>query len=712
MHSLRTLLLGLVKNIVWLVHPRLPWRLAQRRIASRAERATSSPAKLAAARAQMEYLLGAVASPGEIEAAAPRYLAFTELEAELRWHPERSTSHRVEGVEHLRAAHAEGRGVILHFAHHGFYSGMFGSVRRASGIDVHTLAFSDAKAWDLGPNVRQHLRVVARGGGMVIAAEGREGIKARLDSGAVVAMASDAPGSSVVEFAGRQVKCSSGAVWAARDADCPIVLVDTWQTEDGPVLRLQPAVRVSDFADNKALLQHLVTAHEEAILAWPEAMFAPTLTWPHADDPASATGSGTADGAPTAGGARGRFGATLLDQAICGASNVLFSVMAARLLDTEGFGFFGVVFLTYTLASLATRAVVCEPVLIQVDARSRSREIFGAALMVGVAASALLAVAGAVLLAVTPPLGAAILALAAAFPLLAVQDTVRYLGIAEGEPGRAVFVDTAWLVLALAGAAALAIAGLDRPWQFVATWGGAGALAGLAGHLRTTGGRAALHLGWVKASWRYSWRYFLLVVMAQGAALGMTAVVGVVAGAAGVAVLAGAALLNRPYSVFQIAATTFGTAEIAKSDDRARIDRIARLLTLIALVAAGIGALILVELPDALGRLLLGESWTVVEPACLAVGVQLLVMALPTGPRAGLLGLRQVSATVPIAIIDSAMLVGLGSLGVMMSGPVLGIWFVNAGLVVTSALWWYVFRQAKVAPEAGPGPRHRAAVAT
>lgn len=269
-----------INNVAWLLHPRLPWPAARRLLARRTRAAMSSPYQQAVAREQMTHLLADVATPEEIEAVAARYIEFSALEAEIRWHPRRSIDQRVEGVEHLRAAHAQGRGVILHFAHHGFYSGMFAAVRRASGIDINTMVRQGALGWSgVGPNLRQHMLVVRRGGSLLYAGLGSGGVAERLAQGDVVAMAADAPGNSTAMFCGHEVKCSSGAVWAARAANAPIVIVDNHRDEKGEVLHLSAPILPADHEDPQELLQTLVSAHEEAILAWPDATFFPTLAW-------------------------------------------------------------------------------------------------------------------------------------------------------------------------------------------------------------------------------------------------------------------------------------------------------------------------------------------------------------------------------------------------------------------------------------------------
>lgn len=226
----------------------------------------------------MSHLLGAVATDDEVARAAERYLRFSLRDAELRWHPRRAIDQRVEGLEQVRRAAALDRGVVVSFVHHGHYAGIFGAIRRA-GLDHVTVVRAGALGWHSGPGQRQTFMVFRRGGPLLDVRAGVAGIVDRLRQGQVVMIATDVPGSSVVELAGRRVTCSSGAVWAAREAGAPIVCVDSWRDGDGTVVRFGAPLDPSDFPDPQELLQRIVTEHEQAILAWPEAALMPTHSW-------------------------------------------------------------------------------------------------------------------------------------------------------------------------------------------------------------------------------------------------------------------------------------------------------------------------------------------------------------------------------------------------------------------------------------------------
>ena len=79
-----------------------------------------------------------------------------------------------------------------------------------------------------------------------------------------------------------------------------------------------------------------------------------------------------------------RLGVATIDQAISGASNILISILAARILGIESFGLFGLVFLVYVLALGSARALGGEPLLLHpVEAEARPGDASGTASVVG-----------------------------------------------------------------------------------------------------------------------------------------------------------------------------------------------------------------------------------------------------------------------------------------------------------------------------------------
>jgi lauroyl/myristoyl acyltransferase len=242
------------------------------------------------ARAQMGFLLEHTAPDADLGAVAKAYVRAQVRRGELRWHPELLTGLRVEGMEHLFAARDRGRGVILSFTHHGHYDGGFPSIARL-GVRAHMVCYPymlepDAPAW-----LRQHVKVALCNGGTAVSAAVRTpGMLELLAQGAVLAIASDVPGSTPVCFAGREVLGSSGAARLATAAGSTVVLMTSEEDEHGPVIRLHEPLDPADFPDPTKLLDRILAGHEAVHLRWPEATDLPLSRWGVVDDEVASVG--------------------------------------------------------------------------------------------------------------------------------------------------------------------------------------------------------------------------------------------------------------------------------------------------------------------------------------------------------------------------------------------------------------------------------------
>lgn len=271
---------AVISRALWIARPRVPLAAVRPRIERKVQRALADPVVMEDARKHMEHLLGAIGRTDQVEAASRGYVEHWTWCEELRWHPRSVTRQRVEGIEHLRAAHALGRGVVLSFVHHAHFDGVFGSVGRL-GIPIQTVA--GAREMSIGgasPSLRQHLRVVAKGGGLVSAGVGTAGIVEELRKGRVIASAIDVPGGSLTTMAGRAVKCSSGPARAAFLAGAPVVLLTSHRGTDGTsYVQLHEALMPAEFASADELLEAMVRRHEGPLLEWPEVAYLPTVCW-------------------------------------------------------------------------------------------------------------------------------------------------------------------------------------------------------------------------------------------------------------------------------------------------------------------------------------------------------------------------------------------------------------------------------------------------
>jgi len=394
------------------------------------------------------------------------------------------------------------------------------------------------------------------------------------------------------------------------------------------------------------------------------------------------------------GSAARRLSTITVDQAISGASNILIAVLAARLLDTAHFGRFGLVLLLYGMMQSANRALIGGPLLVHPEeARERTGEVVGSGLVVGIVLAAVVLVLGLLTSVWDPGLGQAVMVLAAFTPLLVLQDLGRFLGFALQRPVLALRLDVAWLVLLLAGVGLLSWWDVENLSWFVVAWAGSGAVAGLGVLVRRDGVLPRMSLGWLRTTWGYSWRYLVGSVATQGSMLAGSAGVAAVAGARELGRGIGAALLVRPFMTFQIAAMASGVSDVANDrQDRATVMRHVRRTTAITTAIAVVNTAIMLVLPDALGRQVLGETWAAAQPLLLAVGAQIVLLGLITGPRTALLGTGVVRVSIPLDIIGALLYTVLMVIGAVIDGAYGAAWAVAAGLTVMTVVWWVALR--------------------
>lgn len=246
--------------------------------------AWSMPSVRADARRQMRFLLEVARPDADIEAAARAYVKRMIWRAEIRWHPELLTRQRVEGMEHLKAAYALGRGVVLNYMHHGYYEGLSPSLARR-GVPSHMLGLDHIFADDAPGWLKQNVRINATGGGTPVSiAIGSQGIADLLSKGHVVTITSDVPGRTPVTFAGRRLLGSFGAARIAASTDSPVVVATFEMDAAGTFIRLHEPLQPADFGPPWDLLEAMLARHEQAVLSWPAESDIPLSRWGRVSD--------------------------------------------------------------------------------------------------------------------------------------------------------------------------------------------------------------------------------------------------------------------------------------------------------------------------------------------------------------------------------------------------------------------------------------------
>jgi lauroyl/myristoyl acyltransferase len=225
--------------------------------------------------AEMEFLLGRSPRAAEVPELAYKYTEQMLIRSHMRWHPRTITRQRVKGVEVLNDRDRS-RGVILSFTHHYRYEAVFAAILNAGGPPTTMVATEAITRRDAGAIWRQHIRVARRGGDIVNAEIGVEGLAERLRSGEILGLAVDSPGRTPVTFLGRRVLAPFGTPRLAIATDSPIVLLTQRRDVQGPYVQIHEPIEPSAYADPTDLLVEVLDRHGEAILDWPEVFESPT----------------------------------------------------------------------------------------------------------------------------------------------------------------------------------------------------------------------------------------------------------------------------------------------------------------------------------------------------------------------------------------------------------------------------------------------------
>jgi hypothetical protein len=362
-----------------------------------------------------------------------------------------------------------------------------------------------------------------------------------------------------------------------------------------------------------------------------------------------------------------------------------------------------VVFLVMFATSSLVRAMICDPVLIHPkEAEDRASDVVSSGLALGLCCGALICL-GAVPVVVwgSTDLGHALLVLAAAFPFLVLQDLGRYLGFATGRPGFALLLDVIWTVLMVA-AVLLLVPPTASVTALVAAWTGTGAAAGLLTVVHYGGGQfraAPLSLLWIRQTWTVSWRYLVSFTATQGAILVSSLILMLTSGPAALAAVRGAVLVYRPYTTLDAAAGTGSISDIARQRLRgqALLRRCGRTSALLAALALG-NVLVVLALPDALGRAVLGATWPLTQAVLVPAGLQLVLVGICTGARVGLFGLKAIDTVLRLEVVLMPLQAALAIAGGILDGAVGFYWGVAAGQAVMTTSWCLALVRRSQAP--------------
>lgn len=145
---------------------------------------------------------------------------------------------------------------------------------------------------------------------------------------------------------------------------------------------------------------------------------------------------------------------------------------------------------------------------------------------------------------------------------------------------------------------------------------------------------------------------------------------------------------------FQAAVIASGVGEISRNaTDRPRVRQMVRKLTILTTGVGILNGIVLLMLPDQLGRAVLGETWAEAQTLLWPAAVQIVLIGLMTGFRTGLLGMRAVHKAVVIDIVTTVLALVLSVTGAFIGGAEPAMWGGAISQAVGAVIWLAVFLQ-------------------
>lgn len=372
-------------------------------------------------------------------------------------------------------------------------------------------------------------------------------------------------------------------------------------------------------------------------------------------------------------------------------TNFLLTLLVARAADPAGFGAFAVVMVLYTIAVGVVRAGANDVLAVThtgdpAALRARAGEAVTFAAGVGVLAG--LCCAG-ISMAVGPAAGPAAL-VGALIPPLLVQEALRGLALARGEPREAALSDGLWAVVQLTGVSVAALAGGVTTTAAILAWGAGGCVAAAIGlvRFRVRPARIAPHLWFVRhraVAWPLLVSHLLTDLPLNMSFLLMP----LVAGLAEVGALRAAFLFFGPLGVLILGARSMLLPDAARLTSATAVRRlVGRVTVALALVAAAWG-LVVVLLPDPLGTWLIGENWAGTSGPRVFLATGLVAEAVLVGAITAYATLGSLRRVVRIQVVMAPVTLGLVLVAAALYGATGAAAALASGYTVTAVAAWF-----------------------
>ena len=384
---------------------------------------------------------------------------------------------------------------------------------------------------------------------------------------------------------------------------------------------------------------------------------------------------------------RRRLGLSAADQCMSTISNVLFVALAAHVLTARDFGALSLIYVLATSALLIVRAAVGEVLLIKTSSDPSAST--GDALATGLTLGLGCALA---ILVVPVTLGGALAqsawAICPFIPLLFLQDTLRYLVIAERRAGQALTSDLLWVCCQVALSAAVLVTGSTSLVLVTLTWTVSGSVAALLLWLCRP---VRLRFGcrrWLRTQRTIAPYYVVEAVAVNGSAQLFTIGVALIAGLEASGALRAANILFGPINTLVLAASVALVPELVRRREHGNDGLRPAVVIAGALSVVTVGwGVALIAGRDSLS-VVFGDTWALAKTVAPYFFVRLLLGSASTGPLLWLRATGRGNATTASRVWTSAITLVAGITGTVLWG----VTGAAAGLVVAqlfnvTALW-------------------------
>jgi KDO2-lipid IV(A) lauroyltransferase len=222
-----------------------------------------------------EAVLGPSAPSAAMRELGRRELIERWASGELFWRPWETRRTPLHGLEHLAAARARGRGVIVVTTHQGPGASLIRALA-AHGTRLYVARFRKVRDDPIRVGSRArwtqaNVRWIEEGGGRLVGRGGSYGVfRALLERNEVCWMAFDIPGDVDTEMCGRRFRLASGISALARETGAQLVPGFALRRGHRAVCWLEAPIDPATFAGTAELHRHLAEVVGRVLLGHPE----------------------------------------------------------------------------------------------------------------------------------------------------------------------------------------------------------------------------------------------------------------------------------------------------------------------------------------------------------------------------------------------------------------------------------------------------------